>query len=473
MKVPSRWPRSGRGSHRNRGHWPLRLSDVEFRSYIHRALLDDLPAGSLASGYPLFMKSPRLLVLALIVCVLTGPFAFGGNSVLYWNEEVVNATRLARNPPPLASAHIATFHAAIFDAVNGITHMHHGWLLNDPAPADADMDAAIAGAAHTVLIALWGQATNPRNIQVAYEKALAEIPDGPAKTDGLAWGQHVAEAILAVRAKSGYDKPVPGQYSSTEPGKWRETPPGFRPPMLPYWSHVTPFVMTSPDQFRAPPPLPVASKQHAEEIAYVARVGARDGAERTEDETLSTAFWSDDLGTTTPPGHWNVIAEDLAKRHQLSVPETARLFALLNFAEADAAISCWDTKFFYRTWRPETAIRELDPKLNPLVVNRPDFIPLMISPAFPSYTSGHSTFSAAASRLLERFFGTDDIEFTVRSDGLPGAVRSYKKLSEARNEIGMSRIWAGIHYMSDNLEGQKAGIKIADWTFEHALLPLK
>jgi PAP2 superfamily len=417
------------------------------------------------------MKSPCLFVSALAVCVLAGPRAFGENAILYWNDQVIDATRLARNPPPLASQNIAAFHAAIFDAVNGITHTRHGWLVNESAPAGADMDAAIAGAAHTVLIALWGQATNPHNLEVAYDKALDGIPDGPAKADGLAWGKHVAEAILAARAKSGFNKPIPGQYSSAEPGKWRETPPGFRPPVLPHWGHVTPYVMTSPDQFRAPPPPPVDSKQQAEEIAFVAKVGARDGADRTEDQTLSTAFWSDDLGTCTPPGHWNIIAADLARRHRLSAPETARLFALLNFAEADAAIACWDTKFFYRTWRPETAIREMDAKINPNAKPDPDFIPLMVSPAFPSYISGHSTFSAAASRLLERFFGTDEIEFSVRSDGLPGAVRSYKKLSDARNEIGMSRVWAGIHVMSDNLEGQKTGSKIADWVFDHALSP--
>ena len=414
----------------------------------------------------------RKLILT-IFCLFAGWQAvsavFGENAVLYWNDQVIDATRLARNPPPLASHHMATFHAAIFDAVNGFTRNHHGWLVNEPAPAGADMDAAIAGAAHAVLLTLWGQATNPHNIQVAYEKALAGIPDGPAKAGGLAWGIHVAEAVLAVRAKSGFDQPIPGQYSSTEPGSWRETPPGFRPPVLPHWGRVTPFVMTSPDQFRAPPPRPVNSKEYAEEIAYIAKIGARDGAERSEYETLSTAFWSDDLGTCTPPGHWNIIAADLAQRNHLSVSETARLFALLNFAEADAAISCCDTKFFYRTWRPETAIRELDAKFNPDAKPNPDFIPLMISPAFPSYISGHSTFSAAAARLLERFFGTDDIEFTVRSDGLPGAVRSYKKLSEARNEIGMSRLFAGIHVMSDNLEGQKAGTKIADWVFENAL----
>jgi hypothetical protein len=403
---------------------------------------------------------------------LGAALAWGDNAVLYWNQQMLDTTRLSRNPPPIASHHMATFHAAIGDAVDGISRKWRPWLVQETAPAGADTDAAIASAAYTVLNALWGQAANPHNFDVAYQQALAAIPEGQAKADGLAWGKHVAEQILTKRADSGYNKPIPGPYSSNEPGLWRETPPGFRPPVLPFWGHVTPFVMTSPDQFRAPPPPALGSKQYAEETAYVVKVGARDGAGRTEYETLSTAFWSDDLGTATPPGHWNVIAEDLARRRHLSVPECARLFALLNFAEADAAICCWDTKFFYRTWRPETAIRELDSKLNPNAVPRPDFIPLMVSPAFPSYTSGHSTFSAAASRLLERYFGTDDIEFTVTSDGLPGAVRSFKKLSAARDEIGMSRIWAGIHFMADNLEGQKAGVKVADWVFENALQPL-
>jgi len=419
------------------------------------------------------MKSLRPLLAGLAVAWLVHPPLFGGNAVLDWNTEVLNATRLSRNPPPLAALHMATYHAAIFDAVNGITHSHRSWLVTESAPAGADLDAAIAGAAHTVLVALWGQSTNPRNLQVAYDKALATLPDGPAKTAGLAWGQTVAEAILAVRAKSGYDKPIPGPFASTEPGKWRETPPGFRPPVLPHVSKVTPFVMTSPDQFRAPPPPALDSKQCAEELAEIARIGARDNAERTEEQTLTTPFWADDLGSCTPPGHWNVIAQDLARRNALSVPDTARLFALLNFAEADAGIACWDTKFFYRTWRPETAIRELDPKLNPFAQPRPDFIPNMGSPAFPSYVSGHSTFSSAGSRVLERFFGTDDIEFTVTSDGLPGAVRKFKRLSACRNEIGLSRLFGGIHVRVDDVEGQKIGRKVADWAFENALVALK
>jgi hypothetical protein len=230
--------------------------------------------------------------------------------------------------------------------------------------------------------------------------------------------------------------------------------------------------MTSQDQFRCPPPEALGSNEYAEELAFTAKKGARDNGDRTEYETLSTPFWNDDLGTCTPPGHWNMIAADLAARKNLSVQETARLFALLNFAEADAAISCWETKYYYNVWRPETALRELNPQLNPKAKVIPDFIPNMPSPPFPSYTSGHSTFSAAGARTLALFFGTDEIEFSVTSDALPGAVRSFKKLSDAQKEAGMSRVWGGIHTMSDNLEAQKAGVKIADWVWEHALQPI-
>ncbi|MEI7566709.1 MAG: vanadium-dependent haloperoxidase [Opitutaceae bacterium] len=411
------------------------------------------------------------IIISLLSGLLNGAWAAGDNPVLYWNEQALNATRLARNPPPIASAYYATYHAAIFDAVNGITSTHRGWLVQASAPTGANPAAAIASASFAVLNALWGQAANPRNFQLAYDRALEAIPDGPGKESGLAWGRQVAALILANRAQSGFDRPRPGQYASTEPGLWRETPPGFRPPVLPYWGKVTPFVLTSPAQFRAPPPPLLTSQSYADELAQISRIGGRDGAERTEYETLSPAFWADDLGTATPPGHWNVIAQDLARRNQLSTEATARLFALLNLATADAAIACWETKYFYRTWRPETAIRELDAVLNPFVRPQPNFIPLMVTPAFPGYVSGHSTFSAAAAQILTHFFGTDDIEFTVTSEGLPGAVRSFKQLSACRDEIGRSRLFGGIHVRSDDAAGQAMGIKIGDWVFAHALLP--
>jgi PAP2 superfamily len=418
------------------------------------------------------MKLSRLTAL-VATCLLACSAALADNAVLYWNNQALDATRLARNPPPMSGFFFATFHAAIFDTVNGITRTHQGWLVNESAPAGVDMDAAIAGAAHTTMVALWSTSSNPHNLQAAYDRAIAAIPDGPAKTSGIAWGEHVAQLILEKISTAGYNKPVPGKYSSTEVGKWRETPSQFRPPLLPYWGRVRPFVMTSQDQFRAPPPESLGSKEYAEELAFVAKKGARDNADRTDYQTMSTPFWNDDLGTGTPPGHWNMVAADLARRKNLSTPDTARLFALLNFAQADSGISCWEAKYYYNTWRPETALREVNQQLNPHAEAIPDFIPNMPSPPFPSYPSGHSTFSAAGARLLALYFGTDDIEFSITSDALPGAVRTFKKLSDAQKEAGMSRVWGGIHTMSDNLEAQKVGVKIAEWTMEHALAPLK
>ncbi len=417
------------------------------------------------------MKSVRFLALALLFMSVSLARALAGNPVLEWNELALDATRLSRNPPPSAALYLATYHVAIYDAVNGITRTNRGWLINDPAPAGANVDAAIASAANTVLTELWTW-TNPRVVQAAYDKALAAIPDGQGKTDGIAWGRKVALAVLAKRADSGYNKPIPGKYTSTEPGKWRETPPTFRPPLLPYWGKVTPFVMTSPSQFRAPPPDALDSSHYAEEVAYVNKVGARDGADRTEYQTLCTPFWSDDLGTSTPPGHWNMIAQEVARRRNMSVPEAARFFALLNLAEADVGIAIWETKYFYSTWRPETALREMDSKINPHATLNPDFIPNMQSPSFPSYVSGHSGFSAAAARMIALFIGTDDFEFSVTSDGLPGVVHSFKKFSDAQREVGMSRVWGGIHVMADNLEAQTMGMKVADWVFANALAPV-
>jgi hypothetical protein len=417
-------------------------------------------------------KSAQTVVLIGLLAAFLQPLARADNLILQWNEEAINATRLSRNPPPLASLLFATYHIAIFDTVNSFSRHYHGWLVEDPAPAGADLDAAVAGAGYTVLQALWSPTSNPANIKAYYENALAKIPDGQAKSDGIAWGAKVANAVLAKRSASGFDKPIPGNYSSNDVGKWRETPPTFRPPLLPFWGHVAPFSMTSASQFRSPPPLPITSKEYADELAYVNKVGPRDGAERSEYETQCTPFWSDDLGTSTPPGHWNMIAQDIARRRNLSVLDSARLFALLNIAEADGAIQCWETKYFYSAWRPETALRELDAATNPKVAPNPGFIPNMASPPFPAYTSGHSTFSATGARSLALFFGTDEVEFSVTSDGLPGAVHSFKRFSDAQREAGMSRIWGGIHTMADNLRAQQAGVAVADWVFAHELLPL-
>jgi len=196
------------------------------------------------------MKIPRWIISSFAVAALAGQALAADNAVLYWNQQALDATRLSRNPPPLAAVLFAAYHAAIFDAVNGIEHKYHGWLVDERAPAGIDADAAIASAAHAVQVKVWSDSSNPRNLQRAYDQALAAIAEGPAKTAGIAWGEQVAEQVLGWLAKSNYNKPVPGQYSSNDAGKWRETPSAFRPALLPFWGRVTPFVMTSQAQFR-------------------------------------------------------------------------------------------------------------------------------------------------------------------------------------------------------------------------------
>ena len=140
-------------------------------------------------------------MMALAIISLSSPFVFGENAVLYWNNQVLNTTRLSCNPPPIAALHFASFHTAIFDTINSFSRTSQGWLINDPAPVDASLDAAVASSTYTVISTLWRDSANPQTIRAAYDQALAPIPNGPAKDAGIAWGKKIAEAVMFERAK--------------------------------------------------------------------------------------------------------------------------------------------------------------------------------------------------------------------------------------------------------------------------------
>ena len=179
----------------------------------------------------------------------------------------------------------------------------------------------------------------------------------------------------------------------------------------------------------------------------------------------------DNCGTATPPGHWNIIARDVARQRGNTLDENARLFALLNIAEADAGIVAWDCKFAFNFWRPITAIQNADRDGNPDTLPEPGWRPLLLTPPFPEYISGHSTFSGAAAIVLATFFGADDIPFTTESEGLPGAARTFPSFSQAAMEAGMSRIYGGIHFMSANLSGLECGVAVGGYVVDHFLRP--
>ncbi len=405
----------------------------------------------------------RTLFIAYIATINLGSsigIPANADVVTDWNNAALDAIRAGNTSPPIASRSLAILHASIYDAVNGITRSHEQYLVPSAVPASASRPAAASAAAHQALVNLFpAQASS---FDALHAAILATIPNGSQKNAGIAWGEFVANQILAARANDGSNAVVPPP-GGGGPGVWIPTPPAFLPYLLPQWGFVVPFGMSSSSQFRPLGPPSLDSQQYAADYEEVKELGAAVGSTRTEDQTEIALFWADGAGTETPPGHWNSIAQIIAAAHGNTLEENARLFALLNIAMADAAICAWDAKYTFDFWRPVTAIASAEPELN--------WMSFIVTPPFPDYVSGHSTFSAAAATVLPLFYGTEDLPFTTGSDFLPGVYRSFATCFDAAEEAAESRIYGGIHFRSASEDGLQAGISIGEWTATHYLLP--
>jgi PAP2 superfamily len=381
-----------------------------------------------------------------------------GDVVTDWNTAALNAIRAGRTSPPIASRSLAILHVSIYDSVNGIARTHEPYLVQSSAAASASREAAASAAAHKVLVNLFPAAVS--SFDALHAAILAGIPNGPQKTAGIVWGEFVANQILAARANDGSNAIVPPPGGSG-PGVWVPTPPAFAPYLLPQWGFVVPFGMSSSSQFRPPGPPSLDSEQYAADYNEVKELGAAVGSTRTQEQTQIALFWADGAGTETPPGHWNGIAQIIAAGQGNTLEENARLFALLNIAMADAAICAWDAKYTFHFWRPVTAINFAEPDLI--------WASFIVTPPFPDYVSGHSTFSGAAATVLALFYGTEDLPFTTGSDSLSGVYRSFPTCLDAAEEAAVSRLYGGIHFRSANEDGLQAGISIGEWTDNHYL----
>ncbi|HEY9907002.1 MAG TPA: pre-peptidase C-terminal domain-containing protein [Thermosynechococcaceae cyanobacterium] len=383
----------------------------------------------------------------------------GDNSnhvVTTWNEIALKAIQTSNSTPPVASRNLAIVHSAVYDAVNSIVQLGNSYSTNVAAPRGASADAAATEAAYITLVNLY---PNQRaTFDAALTATLAKIPDGRSERDGIAVGKAVAEAILAQRRNDGASITV-SYTPKVGDGFWSPTPGAFAPALLPQWPNVTPFAMTSGSQFRPAPPPAYNSPEYAAELAEVRSLGQNTSTTRTPDQTEIARFWADGAGTYTPPGHWNEITNQVARSQGTSLFEDAQLFATLNFALADAAIAAWDAKYAYNQLRPITAIRQ---------TSDPTWTPLVVTPPFPDHISGHSTFSAAASEVMSRFFG-NNFRFSTTTPGLPGVVRSYNSFAQAAAEAGRSRILGGIHVETANQAGLATGRAIGNYVIQRFL----
>lgn len=392
------------------------------------------------------------------------------NPVVDWNAVVLKALAADKTAPPSAARDLAIVQTAVYDAVNSILHLAKSYSTTDmTASIWASPAAAVSGAAYESLIHLFPKQKETFDAFLSQE--LGQLSNGRAKQDGVQVGVAVADRILALRSNDGSNNTKP--YTSISGlGYWEPTPPSFAAALAPNWGSVTPFAMTSVSQFAPPPPPAYNSAQYAAELEQVRQLGQLNSPYRTTDQTQIAEFWADPGGTFTPPGHWNAIAESVAQSQKTNLFNSARLFALLDIALADAGLLCWSTKYTYNQWRPVTAIRDTTPGL-PWTPD-PTWTPQWATPPFPDYMSGHSTFSAAASTVLAGFWGTDQISFTSSIASLPGVLtpgvtRSYSSFSQAAQEAGVSRIYGGIHVMSSNLAGLDAGRELGSYIVQNFL----
>jgi hypothetical protein len=172
-----------------------------------------------------------------------------------------------------------------------------------------------------------------------------------------------------------------------------------------------------------------------------------------------------------PPGHWHEIAVDLARAKGHSLEESAHLLALMSLAQADAAIVAWAGKYRHNFWRPLTAIRRAGEDGNEATTSNENWDSYLVAPNFPEYPSGHSTFSKAGAQILTHYYETDAVTFTARSDSVP-VTRTFHSFAACADEVGLSRIYGGIHFEFANRDGKESGRKVADFVAANYLLPL-
>jgi hypothetical protein len=404
--------------------------------------------------------------------------------------------------PCRAARAIAIVHIALFEAWNAIDGGYASYINLPAAPAGSSIRAAIAQATHDTLVAMFPAQT--ASFDAALADDLANIASGPAKTNGIATGAAAAQAILTARTGDGSELPEPVygvDYIPTPgPGKWSQDPISMVPVALGAdWDQVTPFVMTSADQFRVPPPPDLTSSEY--EFAYnEAKILGGDGIttphSRSVDDTDMGIYWAYDGVPTlcAPPRLYNQLLTQVALEQGVSGIEFARLLTIANVAMADAGIAIWESKYFYEFWRPITGVRGADTDGNPNTIEDPSYSPLgapatnsmgpNFTPPFPSYPSGHAGFGGALFQVMRRYFGTDDIEFTFVSDELNGVTldnqgnpralkpRTFEGLSQAEEENGQSRIYLGIHWKFDKTESIVLGNSVGDLVFDTIYQPV-
>ena len=412
------------------------------------------------------MKVKRLLAAGLALAGLAGSANLHADEVSDWNQNLFTAIFTAKLTALVTTRVTALVQAAVFDAANGVYKRYTPVHVPPTAPNGASARAAVVQAAYASLIKLFPTQKPTLDLQLA--ASLVNLADedgtfGQSVERGLNWGQYVADQIWAWRSTDGFTPNPPAFVGGTNIGQWRPTPPAFASGAAPQFAYMTPWVIPSQTQFLTPGPPALTSAQYTADFSESKLMGSTNSAARTADQTLFSIFWN---GNTA--GFWNRTAVQVAEHYDLSLLEKAHLLALMNLAEVDAIICCWQAKYTYVFWRPITAVALADFDGNADTVADPTWTPLLITPSHPEYPSGHSVASGASPAVLAAFFG-DGNEFSVTSELTPGVTRNFSSFSGAELEIRDARVFGGIHYRTACIDGQALGRRVANYVLANAL----
>ncbi|MGH7427118.1 MAG: vanadium-dependent haloperoxidase [Candidatus Methylomirabilaceae bacterium] len=386
--------------------------------------------------------------------------------VVAWSRRGAELAAADTAAPPFKGLRaLALMHLAMHDGLNAVVPAYRGYT-DAAADSLANPVAAAAQAAHDVLSAIY--TARSRDLAAALAEDLGRVPDGAAKTRGVALGRSVAAALLAARRGDGWDEPGSYAYRSA-PGAYQTTPnwqgfvlqPGFRT--------ARPLALQHPEQFRPPPPPALTSVAYATAVAEVLTMGAATSVARTHDQTSYAVWWMEFAETSV-----NRLARELLTERRTHAWAAARLFALLNMSLYDGYIATWDAKYEFNHWRPYTAIRSAATDANPATAPDTVWESLRPAPPFPEYTSAHAAGCSAAFEVLAETFG-DTVSFRLSTTSAPPEMpgRRFASFRAAAGECADSRVRLGWHFRYATDAGLTLGRAVARYVAERYLRALK
>jgi hypothetical protein len=409
------------------------------------------------------------LALAMGSGVHATPDESGQAGIAAWNTIAITASvGVAKRTQAVSTIEVTLVQAAVYDAVNAIGGGRYKPYASAPdAPAWASVDAAVATAAHDVLVWIFPQQVEDLDARLA--ESLAAIAEGPEKQAGINVGAAAASAIIALRTNDGRYDPTVVYTVKSGAGAWQLTPPAYAAPQTPWVGAMKPFTMTSPSQFRPAAPPALTSAEYAKAYNETMTRGGVFNSNRTNAETAQGFFWADNFTV-----QYNRYLRGLAVEQHLSAADTARLLAQINMVASDAFIACMDAKYTYGFWRPVTAAPMAGDDGNPDTAPDAQWLPLLITPNHPEYPSAHACGSGAVTDALIAFFGTDRIRSTVTSTiGGSGFTRTFNRFSDMYADVHESRILAGLHYRFSMNVGRVIGSKVSRQLVKNYFTPMK